>query len=375
MEVQINFKNLNMQTPHYTKIHNRFLLNGFYYNHEGLKEVAYSFIKEGDFFERFMGDFLMDWLDQSDSISIETSGTTALPKRMLYKKQALVNSAIATGDFFDVTVGDKALHCLPANFIAGKMMVVRALSLGLDLWVSPPSNHPLDFFKTTFDFVAMVPSQLEASISLLNCCRKVLIGGAPLIGSLKRKAVLAVQTEPTELFLSYGMTETLSHIAIAKLTLEDQVIFSLLPHIHIKENDRGCLSVIAPYISHDTIHTTDIVRILDASHFEWLGRLDFVINSGGVKIHPESLEKAHEKYFSFPFFYSGIPHDLLGEQLVIVVAQEYLKESQEILAKIQFGTKFYKPKGILTVAEFLYTHTFKLRRKDTLGLGYKVHDL
>ena len=79
--------------------------------------------------------------------------------------------------------------------------------MGLDLWVSPPSNHPLDFFKTTFDFVAMVPSQLEASIPLLNCCRKVLIGGAPLIGSLKRKAVLAVQTEPTELFLSYGMTE------------------------------------------------------------------------------------------------------------------------------------------------------------------------
>ena len=319
--------------------------------------------------------FLSEWDNNTAYFKVMSSGTTGKPKEMLFSRSSLERSARITLDTFSLTKGSLLLHALPLSFIAGKMMVVRALSLGLDLWVSPPSNHPLDFFKTTFDFVAMVPSQLEASIPLLNCCRKVLIGGAPLIGSLKRKAVLAVQTEPTELFLSYGMTETLSHIAIAKLTLEDQVIFSLLPHIHIKENDRGCLSVIAPYISSDTIHTTDIVRILDASHFEWLGRLDFVINSGGVKIHPESLEKAHEKYFSFPFFYSGIPHDLLGEQLVIVVAQEYLKESQEILAKIQFGTKFYKPKGILTVAEFLYTHTFKLRRKDTLGLGYKVHDL
>jgi len=356
-------------------VHPNFSIQGKSFNEKELGIYATSLLLSEKSYLVHLGTFLLEWLAEGNEISVHTSGSTGTPKPLSFTKSAMQAHAQLTGQFFNLIPGHKILLCLPTQFIAGKMMVVRALSLGLDLWVSPPSNHPLDFFKTTFDFVAMVPSQLEASIPLLNCCRKVLIGGAPLIGSFKRKAVLAVQTEPTELFLSYGMTETLSHIAIAKLTLEDQVIFSLLPHIHIKENDRGCLSVIAPYISSDTIHTTDIVRILDASHFEWLGRLDFVINSGGVKIHPESLEKAHEKYFSFPFFYSGIPHDLLGEQLVIVVAQEYLKESQEILAKIQFGTKFYKPKGILTVAEFLYTHTFKLRRKDTLGLGYKVHDL
>jgi len=120
-----------MQIPHYTKIHNRFLLNDFSYDREGLKQVAYSFIKEGDRYEQYMGDFLMDWLDHSETIDLVTSGTTASPKRIRFHKQALVNSAIATGEFFNVSVGDRALHCLPSNFIAGKMMLIRALILGL----------------------------------------------------------------------------------------------------------------------------------------------------------------------------------------------------------------------------------------------------
>ena len=96
-----------MQTPHYTKIHNRFLLNGYYYDQLSLKQVAYNFIKEGDQYERYLGDFLLDWLDQSETIFLESSGTTSTPKKLLFKKQSLVNSAIATGDFFEVSVGDR----------------------------------------------------------------------------------------------------------------------------------------------------------------------------------------------------------------------------------------------------------------------------
>lgn len=356
-------------------VHPNFSIQGRSFNEKELGIYATSLLLSEKPYQEQLGTFLLEWLGECDEIRVYTSGSTGTPKPLSFKKSAMQAHAQLTGQFFNLIPGNRILLCLPMLFIAGKMMVVRALSLGLDLWVSPPSNHPLDFFKTTFDFVAMVPSQLEGSMSLLNCCRKILIGGAPLNESLKRKAVSVIQEPSTELFLSYGMTETLSHIAIAKLTLEDQAIFSVLPHITIGENDRGCLSVIASYIGPDTIHTTDVVRILDASHFEWMGRLDFVINSGGVKIHPESLEKAHEKYFSFPFFYFGIPHDLLGEQLVLVVAQKHLKKSQEILAKINFDPKFYKPKGILTVPEFLYTHSLKLRRKETLALGYKVHNL
>ncbi|MGB1020268.1 MAG: O-succinylbenzoic acid--CoA ligase, partial [Flavobacteriaceae bacterium] len=141
-----------MNTPDFTKIHNRFQLNGFHYTREDLKMVALSFIKEGDQFERFMGDFLMDWLNPLPTIWIETSGTTSQPKRMKFKKQALINSALLTGDFFDVGVGNKALHCLPANFIAGKMMFIRALILGLSLDMVSPSSRPMAHLKKKISF-------------------------------------------------------------------------------------------------------------------------------------------------------------------------------------------------------------------------------
>ena len=356
-------------------LHPNFSIQGRSFNEKDLGIYATSLLLSEKPYLEHLGTFLLEWLSEGDEISVFTSGSTGTPKSLSFKKSALQAHAQLTGQFFNLIPGNRILLCLPTQFIAGKMMVVRALSLGLDLWICPPSNSPLDFFKTTFDFVAMVPTQLEGSMSLLYYCRKILIGGAPLNKKLKRKAIEAIQDQSTELFLSYGMTETLSHIAIAKLRVEDQVIFSVLPQITIEENAHGCLSVIAPYIGPDPIHTTDVVRILDNSHFEWMGRLDFVINSGGVKIHPESLEKAHEKYFSFPFFYSGIPHDLLGEQLVLVVLDEDLKNARANLTKISFDQKFQKPKGILTVPEFLYTQSLKLRRKDTLALGYNMHHL
>lgn len=356
-------------------LHPNFSIQGRSFNEKDLGIYATSLLLSEKPYLEHLGTFLLEWLSEGDEISVFTSGSTGMPKSLSFKKSALQAHAQLTGQFFNLIPDNRILLCLPTQFIAGKMMVVRALSLGLDLWICPPSNSPLDFFKTTFDFVAMVPTQLEGSMSLLGYCRKILIGGAPLNKKLKRKAIEAIQDQSTELFLSYGMTETLSHIAIAKLRVEDQVIFSVLPQITIEENAHGCLSVIAPYIGPDPIHTLDVVQILDDSHFEWKGRLDFVINSGGVKIHPESLEKAHEKYFSFPFFYSGIPHDLLGEQLVLVVLDEDLKNARANLTKISFDQKFQKPKGILTVPEFLYTQSLKLRRKDTLALGYNMHHL
>ncbi|MDB4605216.1 AMP-binding protein [Flavobacteriaceae bacterium] len=355
--------------------HPNFSIQGRSFNEKDLRIYATSLLLSEKTYLEQLGTFLLEWLSEGDEISVFTSGSTGTPKSLSFKKRAMQAHAQLTGQFFNLIPGNRILLCLPMQFIAGKMMVVRALSLGLDLWVCPPSNSPLDFFKTTFDFVAMVPTQLEGSISLLSYCRKILIGGAPLNKNLKRKAIAAIQDQSTKLFLSYGMTETLSHIAIAKLKPEDQVIFSVLPQITIEENARGCLRVIAPYIGPDPIDTKDVVRILDASHFEWMGRLDFVINSGGVKIHPESLEKAYGRYFSFPFFYSGIPHDSLGEQLVLVVLNEDLENVLANLTKISFDQKFHKPKGILTVPQFLYTNSLKLRRKDTLALGYHLHNL
>ena len=130
-------------TPDYTKVHARFKLDNVSYNHEDLMEVAYSYVKEGLYYQQKLGDFLLDWLDDKDYIIVRTSGSTGKPKKLKIKKQAMVNSAIATGDFFELNPGDKVLHCLPSNFIAGKMMLVRAIVLGLELDMVEPAAWPL----------------------------------------------------------------------------------------------------------------------------------------------------------------------------------------------------------------------------------------
>ena len=132
-----------MNIPHYTKIHNRFKLNGFHFSAEELKEIGYDFIKEGIPYEMVIGDFIMDWMDKYDHINVKTSGSKGDSKIIQISKQAMVSSAIRTGDFFNVKIGDSALHCLPADFIAGKMMLVRAMILGLSLELVEPSSCPM----------------------------------------------------------------------------------------------------------------------------------------------------------------------------------------------------------------------------------------
>ena len=274
-----------MITPDYTKIHNRFQLNGFHYTREDLKMVASSFIKEGDQYEQFMGDFLLDWLNPSSTIWIETSGTTSQPKRMKFEKQALINSALLTGDFFKVGIGDRALHCLPANFIAGKMMLIRAMFLGFSLDMVSPTIRPMSNLKKKYQFAAMTPMQAWNSLSRLNQINTLIVGGGAISKSL-REALLKVQGK---VFETYGMTETLSHIAFRKI-YDPLAEFTLLPNFSISQDKRGCMVINAPHLSIENLITNDNVEILNNSKFRLLGRIDNMINSGGVKIQPEQIE-------------------------------------------------------------------------------------
>jgi len=153
-----------MNNPTYDNVHNQFKLNGFRLDRDDMCRVAYSFIKEGEDFEKPVGDFLLDWFDSKAYIEMYTSGTTGSPKVISISKQAMVNSALATGNYFDLKPGDKALHCLPVKYVAGKMMLVRAMILGLDLDFVAPSAHPLLHNETYYDFVAMVPLQAQNSL-------------------------------------------------------------------------------------------------------------------------------------------------------------------------------------------------------------------
>ncbi|WP_427874749.1 AMP-binding protein [Flavobacterium sp. MMS24-S5] len=345
-----------MQNLTQNNVHNYFKLNGYHLNAKDLCRIAYSFIKEGDAYEQSIGEFFLDWFDKKDYIEMTTSGTTGLPKLVRLKKQAMIQSALATGDFFDLKPGDKALLCLPTQFVAGKMMLVRSLILGLELDVVSPSLHPLELNTTTYDFVAMVPLQVQNSIAGLSKVRKLIIGGAKLDSALEEK-LLPLKTE---IYETYGMTETITHIAAKRL---GDSVFSILPNVKISQDDRQCLVINVATISDEPIVTNDLVELLNEQQFKFLGRIDNVINSGGVKLIPEQIEAKLIGKINSRFFVTGLPDTTLGEKLVLVIEgekQDFEPEFFDVLGKYE------KPKEIVFVSKFKENENGKLLRKPTL---------
>ena len=166
--------------------HPEFRLNKQHYNNAELRQVAYSYIKEGEPYEEKIGNFLLDWLKPINYIVVHTSGSTGAPKKIKLKKQHMINSAVATAKFFDLPEKTTALLCLPADYIAGKMMLVRAMYLGWDLDFVPPSSNPLDQVFKVYDFSAMTPFQLDNSIARLHLVRKLIIGGGEVSLKIRR---------------------------------------------------------------------------------------------------------------------------------------------------------------------------------------------
>lgn len=338
-------------------VHNYFKIDGHHLHGEELRSVAYSFIKEGDSNEQAIGEFLLDWFDQKEYIEMKTSGTTGLPKVVRLQKQAMIQSALATGDFFDLNPGDKALLCLPVKFVAGKMMLVRSLILGLDLHIIEPTTEPLVLNKTEYDFVAMVPLQVQNSIEALKNVKKLIVGGAKMDAALEEK-LLPLKTEVYE---TYGMTETITHIAARKV---GEKVFTVLPNVKITTDSRGCLVIDIPAVSEEPIVTNDLIELIRENQFIFLGRIDNVINSGGVKLIPEQIEAKLIGKISSRFFVTGIPDSLLGEKLILVVEgekQDFPADFFEVL------DKYEKPKEIVFVRKFKENENGKLLRKPSLN--------
>lgn len=351
--------------PNYTAVHNKFKLNDYHYTHKTLKEVAYSFVKEGDAYEKQFGDFLLDWLDAHDTIKVKTSGSTSKPKTIELSKQAMVNSALATGDYFKLKPGDSALLCLPTNYIAGKMMVVRAIILGLKLDLLPPSSNPLEFVNKTYHFAAMVPMQVKHSLNRLSQVKILIVGGAKVSDELVKE----IQISNSSIYATYGMTETVTHIAVKKLnkreTNSPEAFFEVLPNIKISQDDRSCLVINAPYLGNSSIITNDVVKLHSKTSFELLGRIDNVINSGGVKIHPEQVEENLSSFIKADFFITSRESDILGEELILVVEGEEQELLKGAFKKLQ---KHEIPKDILFINTFKRTSSGKVNRTKTLDL-------
>lgn len=346
-----------MNKPTYNSVHNRFRLNGFHLDKDDLCRVAYSFIKEGEAYEKPVGIFILDWFDEKEYIEMTTSGTTGAPKKIRVNKQAMVNSALATGDFFDLAPGNKILHCLPAQYVAGKMMFVRAFILGLDVDFVEPTSTPLERNDEMYDFAAMVPLQAQHSLEKLGQIKKLIIGGAKVSAALANE----LKEIPTAIFETYGMTETITHIAAKRVGEE---AFQVLPGITVAEDERHCLVVTATNISEEVVVTNDVVKVLKDNEFIWLGRIDNVINSGGVKLFPEQIEEKLSHKIDRRFFIASQENEELGEKLVLAVEGD-----PYVFDDAAFGDlgKYEKPKVVLFIPKFLETPTGKVLRKESLS--------
>ena len=349
-------------------LHKNFKLNGTSFLSE---DELISFSKT---ISNSVATFLTDWFNTNDYVIVQTSGSTGKPKPIALRKEFMKNSAIATGTFFNLKENTTALLCLSTDYIAGKMMLVRALTLGWVLDVVNTDSNPLKYIKKKYDFSAMVPLQLRNSLNELYKVDKLIVGG----GVVSSDLIAAIQNIPTKIYATYGMTETITHIAVKKLNnftslrgeTTKKSVYKILPNVIISKDKRDCLVIEAPRVSSEKIITNDVVTIISNNEFEWLGRYDNVINSGGVKLHPEKIEEKLSKIIAERFFVIGVPDSVLGEKLVLIIEKIISNEVEELLlSKIKKDStlsKFEVPKKIYSVNKFIETETKKIQRKKTL---------
>lgn len=351
--------------PKYNKVHNRFKLNGYHFDRDSLLSVAYSYIKEGDHYEKDTGDFLLNWMDDNDFIEVSTSGSTGTPKTIKLDKQAMVRSAIATGDYFGLEPGNRALLCLPTHYVAGKMMLVRAIILGLEIDIVTPSSHPMDFAKGTYDFCAMVPFQLSNTVVNLDRIKKLIVGGS----SVSKDLIERIQDVKTKIYETYGMTETITHIAARPLnhlsTSTTPEPFTTFPNVALETDDRGCLVISAHYLNVDHIVTNDVVELISKNQFNLLGRHDNVINSGGIKLFPEIIEGKLSGKINARFFVAAEADNELGERVVLVLESDKEKLDATVFEALD---KYEVPKQVYYVESFAETTSGKIQRNKTLEL-------
>jgi len=317
--------------------------------------------------------FLIDWLSESETIIAQTSGSTGTPKKIELQKKYMEVSAKATLDFLGIKQGATALLCLPISYIAAKMMVVRSFVRKLDLYCIPPSLNPVSQWTPYIDFAALTPAQLgkmmetEAGLDFLKNIHKIILGGGPVPFALEEKA----QNLEASIWHTYGMTETMSHIALRKVNGADRSeFFYPMPGVQLKKNSEDCLVITAPHLGVSDLETNDIVEIQNDGGFRVLGRKDHVVNSGGVKLFPEQIEHKLSSIITEPFYLSSQPDDNLGERLILFIESEEPKstEFQQLQDSIKERlSKFEVPKEIHFIQKFNRTESGKIIRRQKLS--------
>jgi len=317
--------------------------------------------------------FSLEWMNEEKiEFSIQTSGSTGESKAIQLSRNQMLQSALATGEYLNLKLGDKALLALPAQFIAGKMMIVRALVLGLDLYYLPPKINVLEISDQEYAFTALIPPQIQYAIDhqldlQIEKIGKVIIGGAALSRAYQEK----IKELSSEFYATYGMTETITHIAMKRLNgPRVEEYFQCLPGISVDKDENDCLRIFSERLPSEITHTNDRVKLISDQSFEVLGRVDFVINSGGLKIQPEEIEEKLRSLLNYEFMIGYRDDLMLGQKLVLIIeAQEAQVDQLYLLQNMkQLLAKNKMPKEIVFVPKLIRTQNHKLDRSRNVLL-------
>ena len=321
--------------------------------------------------------FLNEWFNDSPVIIVHTSGSTGTPKELIVRKDQMMQSARLTCEFLDLKKGETALLCMNLRYIGAMMVVVRSLVAGLNLIVRPASGHPLADIKEPLRFVAMVPLQVYNTLQVpeekerLKQTDILIIGGGAIDEALEAE----IKHLPTAVYSTYGMTETLSHIALRRLngTLASEHYYPF-SSVKLSLSVENTLIIDAPLVCDEILQTNDIARIHPDGSFSILGRKDNVINSGGIKIQAEEIEKKLRLLIPIPFVITSVPDKRLGQAVVLLLAgQPDIQETEKGIQTIL--EPYYRPKHILVADCIPQTGNGKVNRADCRILAQRLLQL
>lgn len=319
-------------------------------------------------------DFLSEWNNGSDRVLVHTSGSTGKPKPMMVEKKRMLNSARITCDFLGLKPGDSALLCMSLDYIAGKMVVVRSIERHLHLISVSPSGHPLKDVNKEITFAAMVPMQVYNTLQVpeerAHLCRirHLIIGGGAIDEALEQK--LKALPGDIAIWSTYGMTETLSHIALRRINgAEASEWYQPFDSVRISQTDEGCLVIDAPQVCAEPLVTNDIVEIesyiynkVEKLRFRIKGRKDNVICSGGIKIQIEEVETLLKPYLEKPFMIAKKKDGKFGEIAVLLTEDEEIQKVEATVRRLLSDHKYWIPREYLHVDQLPLTETGKPKR-------------
>ncbi|MGL5681427.1 MAG: AMP-binding protein [Marinifilaceae bacterium] len=308
--------------------------------------------------------FLLEWFNDKPYVNAQTSGSTGTPKALRLLKTDMLASARMTNAFLNIDQSSTLLLSLSPNYIAGKMMLIRAISAGANILLEPPTSSPFAAITNPIDLAALVPMQVEGVLDnhpqKMEYINALLIGGAPISPTLEKR----LEPFAKRCYATYGMTETVSHVALRPLQCDAP--FTALGNICFETDSRDCLIISAPHLSVAHLVTNDVVKLHSSTSFTWLGRADNVINSGGIKLFPEQLERLIAPLIHQRFYFTGIPHARLGQCLALYIESEpwTTMEIQELNSRIkEILPSMQCPKEIRFISRFTETPSGKVKRE------------